>query len=247
MPRPIVHSLPTKRSCSSFAAANNSCSGIDLRTLQSELTETLPEGAVVEHAVMGYNGDGPLGLAAKGKLFLWDVETLKPKRIIGQQLGGDRFMVSADGRVFSGWPTGSTPANFTFMRVEGNKTVLAKDPKGWSYNESWAIPNADGSLFLTTNGLYAADLEIMTAGEAEKFCPLALCRPTLLHRSRRQGQKLIRGVHLLSLRSPEALHTAERRARYFGQHWHGARPLGRRDARPLFAPSATNRVGAGQQ
>ena len=153
---------------------------IDLRTLQSEVTETLPEGAVVSNAVMGYNGDGPLGLIADRKLYLWDVETLKPQRMIGKQLSGDMYMVSADGRVFAGWDTRYTPANFLFMRVEGNKTVVAKDPKGWSFNGSWAIPNADGSLFLTTNGLYAADLEILPAGETEKVTRLPCVDPRFI-------------------------------------------------------------------
>lgn len=143
---------------------------IDLRSMQSEKTVTLPDGDPVENAVMGYDGNGPLGLVAKEKLYLWDAETLQPMRINGPQLGGVSFMVSADGRVFSGW--GRYSGNFSFMRVERNNTVIGKDPDGWSYNGSWAIPNADGSLFLTTGGLYSADLEPVPAGELEKVTRL---------------------------------------------------------------------------
>lgn len=135
----------------------------DLRTFERD--KTVPLGMDgVRKAVMGSDSEGPLLIWNEGPVVLWDIDTMsrlepKGKVLSGTTRYGFDVRVSRDGSTFVGWTTGLSSQQFRVMTVDGDSVALNSTPDSFSFNERWAIPNADASLlFRFGSGLYGPDL-----------------------------------------------------------------------------------------
>jgi hypothetical protein len=139
----------------------------DLDTLKRSKVRPLAGEGPVERAVMGACGDGPL-LTAGREAILLDVDSLQPLEIAGTVIGGSgrygyALRVSADGRTFTGIPTGYGPVGYSVMRIDGHRTTVASFGST-SHAVRWAQPTADGSLILLPGGqLFSDTLEPLAA------------------------------------------------------------------------------------
>jgi hypothetical protein len=141
----------------------------DLRTLQKELTATLPTVTQIDSAVAGYASAGPLMLVTRNGPKFLDFATLKPVEIKEEQSsafngywhsGQLEARASADGSTFAAWALNSSPSGIRILTLEGN-TARAS----YEHNSAGAlIPSYDGSLLFTTaGGIYSSDLKPVVA------------------------------------------------------------------------------------
>jgi mono/diheme cytochrome c family protein len=135
----------------------------DLRSGQREATAPIPTGGV-QRALMGCNGRGPLFLFMGRQVVPWDVQQIKPIEMDRKGLDGDpkwdfQGRISANGQVLTLWHGAISPTGFGLVRLRGSKKTHRGSPDGHSFNERWAMPNADGSLiFRYGPGLYDGDM-----------------------------------------------------------------------------------------
>jgi hypothetical protein len=143
----------------------------DLATQTREKSVLLDTDRAIHVAAMGSSGDGPLALWSAGKVEFWDVAALKPLTVHGDvidQRGGVQLWPSADGLSFCayGWTTGP----FQLMRLSHVTATSAEctkvsTPDSHDYNESWAMPTADGEYLTRYNaGLYSHDMAVLEPG-----------------------------------------------------------------------------------
>jgi S1-C subfamily serine protease len=141
----------------------------DLKTLQKELTTSLPEVGQLDDVAAGYASPGPVMLMTReGPKFL-DFNTLKLVEIKGDEsrFGNWRphpqypleVRVSADGTTFAAWEPGLSPSGIRTLTLEGN-TARSR----YEHNSAGALlPSNDGSLLFTSTGIYSADLKPISA------------------------------------------------------------------------------------
>jgi mono/diheme cytochrome c family protein len=135
----------------------------DLRTAKREATVGIPDGGV-QRALMGCNGRGPLFLFMGGHVTVWDVQTMKRVEMDRAGLEGSPMWdfqgrISADGQVLTLWHGAISPTGYGLVRLQGRKKTVGGSKDQHSFNERWAMPNADGSLiFRFGPGLYDGDM-----------------------------------------------------------------------------------------
>jgi serine/threonine protein kinase len=141
----------------------------DLRSGEREKTTPMPEVAVVRQALMGCNSRGPLFLFYDKSLRPWDVDKMEPAGGDNTGLGGDptydfQARVSADGRAVAVWHGGLSGQQYGLVRLKQPKNTIARSPDGHTFNEHWAMPNADASLvFRFGSGIYDGDMHVLAA------------------------------------------------------------------------------------
>jgi serine/threonine protein kinase len=144
----------------------------DLRSFECEKTAPAPGDGPVRQAVMGCFSPGPLLLWSGGKVAFFDVERMEPceveaegKEIAAGTQQGLELRASADGRTFVAWTPHISPENYRVMRLSGQKATVTLSPDGQSFNEHWAMSNADGSLiFRHAAGIYTSSVKALAAG-----------------------------------------------------------------------------------
>ncbi len=124
----------------------------DLATLAREKTVMLPDGQQVKRAIMGSAGKGPLVMWTEGGCEMLDVDSLKPLTVKGdtQKNLGFGPWISSDGMTVCDWGWSSGP--YSLMRLS-NLTATSVECRllnvdGEDYNESWAMPSADGTQLI---------------------------------------------------------------------------------------------------
>lgn len=125
----------------------------DLKTLEADLSVSLPAGANVAKMSSGANGAGPLAIVLDNGLALYSVDTLKPLVVAGTLPTADQhshISVSADGLHFVIWRGGRESSLVSLRKVTAAscEVVSAATGADTSFNESWAMPNPDGSLLV---------------------------------------------------------------------------------------------------
>jgi hypothetical protein len=132
---------------------------------EKELTVALVV-AQVDAAVMGHASQGPLLLMTRTGPQFFSLQTLKPEEVTFNgpnglnewRMFGDAGMMvnaSADGQTFAGWHRNSSPSGLRVMRVQAGTAVARYEHDG----AGALMPSWDGSLLLTANGVYSADLK----------------------------------------------------------------------------------------
>ncbi len=133
----------------------------DLATFKKELTLPLEETATIDAFVMGAGSAGPaLLLTRKGARF-YDPLTLK-KVSFGQPdnfwkahpSSPLRIRASLDGTSFTAWAPGSSPSGIRLLTLMGKTHVVRSQHQSAGY----LIPSPDGSLVLTSSGVYSQEL-----------------------------------------------------------------------------------------
>jgi hypothetical protein len=141
----------------------------DLHSFKREKTSPIPDTDPVLSALMGCNGRGPLLLFIGKRFVPWDVERLVPADLDDTGLGGDpgynfQARVSAEGRALTIWHGGISGQQYGLVRLRRPKNTVARSPDAHSFNEHWALPNADASLvFRFGAGIYDGDMKILAA------------------------------------------------------------------------------------
>jgi len=132
---------------------------------EKELTVALVV-AQVDAAVMGHASQGPLLLTTRTGPQFFSLQTLKPAEVAfngpngmneWRSFGESGMLVnaSADGQTFAGWFRNSSPSGLRVMRVQGGSATVR-----YEHDSAGALmPSWDGSLLLTANGVYSADLK----------------------------------------------------------------------------------------
>lgn len=167
----------------------------DLKTLKREKSVLLQDDKPVQLLSLGSAGTGPLALWAGGKVQFWDLGTLKPLKVRGDgidQPANVRLWPSADGLTFAAWGWSTVP--YVVVRLS-NVTKASADasvvqtPDGEDYNESWAMPSADGSLLVRHGGrLYTGDMAPLDPGPLKDAVVLPTEDPRFLLALRRTDQ-----------------------------------------------------------
>ncbi|MBV9125139.1 MAG: hypothetical protein JO112_17425, partial [Planctomycetes bacterium] len=129
-----------------------------------EKTVPLPEGSVVQTALMGCNGPGPLLLLSDGRYVPWDVDRMQPADLAKNDLNADPHWpfegrIAADGQAVVLWTAGLSGQNYKLVRLRREKNLVAVSPDSHSFNGHWAMPNPDASLvFRYGAGIYNGNL-----------------------------------------------------------------------------------------
>ena len=155
----------------------------NIEPLEKELTVALVV-AQVDGVAMGHASQGPvLVMTRTGPQFL-SLQTLKAAdySFEGQNGGGswsshsDRgiaAVASADGQSFAGYQRGVSPAGVRLMRLQGNSIVTRYEHDG----AGSLVPTWDGSLLLTNQGIYSADLKPVSADQFRQKACIPAYRP----------------------------------------------------------------------
>lgn len=134
-----------------------------LKDFRRDKVMPIPNSAPLQTMLMGSNSTGPLLLWSGGPGTLIDVEAMQPMNVAGTVIGGEnrwkfKLRVSADGQCFTAWHNDIGPTPFHVMRLRAGKAVGSK-LGGFSHNERWSHPSADGRLIFTSFGKsYTPDL-----------------------------------------------------------------------------------------
>lgn len=150
----------------------------DLKTFEKTLTLALDETAPLDAFIMGGAGAGPAMLLTRRGIRFYDPKTLK--KISYKQ--PDNFWMphpshplrayaSLDGLSFAAWAPGISPNGIRLMTLHGNSHTLI----GKHTSAGYTIPSPDGTLMLTSKGVFSQEL---TELNAERFKDLR-CLPSL--------------------------------------------------------------------
>ena len=127
----------------------------DLKTL---LTLALDQ---IDQLAMGYASAGPAMLNTRKGLRFYDPQTLKrvsysePDNLWGSHPQYPAIIrASADGMAFTAWVPRISPNGIRLLTLEGNKYSMRSQHASAGY----LIPSADGSLVLTSSGVYSQEL-----------------------------------------------------------------------------------------
>jgi hypothetical protein len=125
----------------------------DLKTMEREKTVLLPDDRPIRLVAMGSAGYGPLAVWPVGKVEFWDVATLKPLAVSGkvEDQGQGNLWPSADGLTFASWGWSTVPYDImqlSHVTASSADCDIIHTPDGEDYNESWAMPSADGSMLI---------------------------------------------------------------------------------------------------
>lgn len=133
----------------------------DLKTFQKGLTLALDEPGQIDQLAMGYASAGPMMLNTRNGLRFYDPQTLKrvsysePNNIWGSHPQYPAIIrASADGMTFTAWVPRISPNGIRLLTLEGNKYSMRSQHASAGY----LIPNADGTLVLTSSGVYSQEL-----------------------------------------------------------------------------------------
>jgi S1-C subfamily serine protease len=138
----------------------------DLRSLEKELTVALPDvGRQLDQVVAGCASTGPVMLMTRAGPKFLDMATLKLVDVKFSQEGGFNWVphtgspfdvhASADGSTFAAWQLGTSPSGLRILTLDGQAARTA-----WAHESAGVLlPSADGSLLLTSVGIFAPDLK----------------------------------------------------------------------------------------
>jgi len=155
----------------------------DLKTFKKTLTLPLEETATIDGFVMGAGSAGPaLMLTRRGARF-YDPLTLK-KISFGQK---DNFWMphpshplrvraSLDGTHFAAWAPGISPSGIRLLTLMGQTHQLRSQHTSAGY----LIPSPDGSLVLTSSGVYSQELTPLNKARFEGLRCLPAYHPAYL-------------------------------------------------------------------
>ena len=133
----------------------------DLKTFQKGLTLALDEPGQIDQLAMGYASAGPVMLNTRKGLRFYDPQTLKrvsysePDNLWGSHPQYPAIIrASADGMAFTAWVPRISPNGIRLLTLEGNKYSMRSQHASAGY----LIPSSDGSLVLTSSGVYSQEL-----------------------------------------------------------------------------------------
>ena len=133
----------------------------DLKSFKKELTLPLEETATIDALVMGAGSSGPaLLLTRKGARF-YDPLTLKQVSFgqkdtfwMAHPSHPLRIRASLDGTSFTAWAPGISPSGIRLLTLIGKSHHVRSQHSSAGY----LIPSPDGSLVLTSGGVYSQEL-----------------------------------------------------------------------------------------
>ena len=155
----------------------------DLKTFKKGLTLALDEPGQIDQLAMGYASAGPVMLNTRTGLRFYDPQTLKrvsysePDNLWGSHPQYPAIIrASADGMAFTAWVPRISPNGIRLLTLEGNKYSLRSQHTSAGY----LVPNADGSLVLTSSGVYSQELVKLNKNRFEGLRCLPALHPAYI-------------------------------------------------------------------
>ncbi|MBL67227.1 MAG: hypothetical protein CMO74_02060 [Verrucomicrobiales bacterium] len=152
----------------------------DLKSFEKELTVALDEPGLVDSLVMGASSAGPLLMLTRNGARFYNPQTLK-RESYGQR---DNFWAShpqypmqvrasMDGTAFTGWTPRISPNGIRLLTLTGKTHNLRSQHSSAGY----LIPSPDGTMVLTSSGVYSQELARLNPSRFEGLRCLASYHP----------------------------------------------------------------------
>lgn len=133
----------------------------DLSNFKKGLTIALDESGVVDQVALGYGSVGPMMLVTRKGVRFYDPRTLK-RVSYGEEhnlwASHPQYPVqvraSADGQSFTAWVPRISPNGIRLLSLQGKRFTMRSQHTSAGY----LVPSADGTLVLTSSGVYSQEL-----------------------------------------------------------------------------------------